>query len=184
VTVARYLIDKGSSRLTIRAFATGMLSAFGHNPTIAVRDFNGEVVFSPESPGDSSLRLDVRADSLEVTDDISSKDRREMERAMNEDVLESARYPRIVYESSSVFLTSAGEGRYRASINGNLSLHGVTETQPVSAQVTLTGDSLRASGELSLSQTAYGIRLVRVAGGALKLKDELKFNFEIVAREG
>jgi hypothetical protein len=41
---------------------------------------------------------------------------------------------------------------------------------------------LRASGEFALKQTDYGIKLVSVAGGALKLKDELKFSFEIVAR--
>jgi polyisoprenoid-binding protein YceI len=184
VSVARYVIDKSSSRFTVRAYATGMLSAFGHNPTIAIRDFNGEVGFSPEAPAQGSLHLEIRADSLEVTDDISGKDRSEMERAMNQDVLESAKYPKIVYESSGVSATAAGEGRYRANINGNLSLHGATEKQPVVAQVTLSGDMLRASGEFTISQAAYGMKLVSVAGGTLKLKDELKFNFEIVAREG
>jgi hypothetical protein len=43
------------------------------------------------------------------------------------------------------------------------------------------GTFLRASGDFSLNQTDYGIKLVSVAGGALKLKDELKFSFEIVA---
>jgi hypothetical protein len=42
---------------------------------------------------------------------------------------------------------------------------------------------LRASGEFLLSQSSYGIKPVSVAGGALKLKDELKFSFEIVARK-
>ncbi len=35
-------------------------------------------------------------------------------------------------------------------MNGNLSLHGVTRTFPVTMQVTLIGDMLRASGEFSL----------------------------------
>jgi hypothetical protein len=41
---------------------------------------------------------------------------------------------------------------------------------------------LRASGDFSLSQSDYAIKPVSVAGGALKVKDELKFDFEIVAR--
>ncbi len=45
------------------------------------------------------------------------------------------------------------------------------------------GDMLRASGEFSLLQSDYGIPLVSVAGGALKVKDELKFTFDIVARK-
>jgi hypothetical protein len=42
---------------------------------------------------------------------------------------------------------------------------------------------LRASGDFALDQTDYNIKLVSVAGGALKLKDELKFSFEILARK-
>jgi hypothetical protein len=42
---------------------------------------------------------------------------------------------------------------------------------------------LRASGDFTLSQSAYSIKPVSVAGGALKIKDELKFSFEIVARK-
>jgi hypothetical protein len=45
------------------------------------------------------------------------------------------------------------------------------------------GDMLRASGEFSLLQTDFGIAPVSVAGGAMKLKDELKFAFNIVARK-
>lgn len=183
MSVPRYVIDKSSSRFTVRAFAAGMLSAFGHNPTIAIRDFNGEVVFAPPTLDQGSLRLEIRADSLEVTGDISGKDRREMESTMKQEVLETSAYPKIVYESAGVSAAPVGEGWYRADIRGRLSLHGETQAQPVTAQVMLNGDTLRASGEFSLSQSSYGIKLVSVAGGTLKLKDELKFNFEIVARE-
>ena len=34
-----------------------------------------------------------------------------------------------------------------------------------------------------LRQSDYGIKPVSFAGGALRLKDELKFNFELVARQ-
>jgi hypothetical protein len=44
-------------------------------------------------------------------------------------------------------------------------------------------DMLRAYGEFSILQSNYGIPLVSVAGGTLKLKDELKFTFDIVARK-
>jgi hypothetical protein len=41
---------------------------------------------------------------------------------------------------------------------------------------------LRASGDFILRQPDYQIKPVSVAGGALKLKDELNFSFEILAR--
>jgi hypothetical protein len=59
----------------------------------------------------------------------------------------------------------------------------VTNDEPVIARVAVFGEMLRASGEFTLSQTDYQIKLVSVAGGALKLKNELKFSFEILARK-
>jgi polyisoprenoid-binding protein YceI len=181
--VGHYLLDKGASRFTVRAFASGMLSALGHNPTFAIRDFTGEASLDTAAPEQASLKIRIRADSLELMDDIKSKDRREMESLMNEKVLESSTYQTIVYESTGISADRLGEGRYRNTVNGNLSLRGVTRSFPVTAQVTVTGDMLRAYGEFSLLQSNYGIPLVSVAGGALKLKDELKFAFDMVARK-
>jgi polyisoprenoid-binding protein YceI len=182
VTTA-YLLDKSSSRFVVRAYATGMLSAMGHNPTIAIRDFTGEAVIDPAAPEKSSLKLEIRADSLEVTDDIKNKDRQEMESAMNQKVLESEKYPAITFEGAATSANQLSEGRFQVQMNGALSLHGATGRVPVTVQVTLMGDMLRASGEFSLLQSNYGIAPVSVAGGALKLKDELKFTFDIVARK-
>ena len=42
---------------------------------------------------------------------------------------------------------------------------------------------IRASGEFSLNQSDYGIKPISVAGGTLKVKDELKFSFDMVARK-
>jgi polyisoprenoid-binding protein YceI len=160
-----------------------MLSAMGHNPTIAIRDFTGEVNFDPAEPGKGTLHLQIRADSLEVTDDIKSADRKDMESAMKQQVLQSAEYSNIIFDAAVASANRLSEGRFQVSLNGTLSLRGATNRAPVTAQVTLLGDVLRASGEFSLLQTDYGIPLVSVAGGALKLKDELKFTFDIVARK-
>jgi polyisoprenoid-binding protein YceI len=181
--VGHYLLDKSASRFTVRAFAGGMLSALGHSPTFAIREFTGEARFDPAAPEHASLRVQVRADSLEVTDEIKSKDRREMESTMNQAVLESAKYPAIAYESAGTSVEQLGDARYKVAVKGNLSLRGVTRGLPVTAQVTVNGNMLRAYGEFSILQSDYGIPLVSVAGGTLKLKDELKLAFDIVARK-
>jgi polyisoprenoid-binding protein YceI len=155
----------------------------GHNPTIAIRDFSGEVNFDPAAPERASLRMEIRADSLEVTDEISGKDRKEMESMMNQKVLESSKFPAITFESAPTSAEQLGEGRYRVTMNGNLLLHGTKRNVPVTTQIALLGEKLRASGEFSILQSDYGIPLVSVAGGSLKLKDELKFTFDIVARK-
>jgi len=154
------------------------LSGLGHNPVVGIRDFSGEASWDPAVPEQASLKLRIRAASLTVENDASEKDRREMERAMQEDVLESARYPEIVFESSA----ASPNGNGRVLIDGHLALHGMTRPQRVPAQLSVTGDLLRAFGDFSVRQTDYRIKLASVAGGALKLKDELKFTFDIVAR--
>ncbi len=178
-----YELDPGVSRFTVRAFASGMFSAFGHNPTLAIRDFGGEAYFSPEELDQARLVMKIKAGSLSVTDNMSDKDRRELERTMNQDVLETSQYPEIVFESSKVSASKAGDGQYFVNLVGTLTLHGVSNNQAVAAQIALTGGMLRAHGEFSILQSAFGIKPVSVAGGALKVKDELKCTFDIVARK-
>jgi polyisoprenoid-binding protein YceI len=178
-----YSIDPGISRFTVRAFASGMFSAFGHSPTLAIRDFDGEASFSPEALDEARLVLKIKAQSLTVTDNMSDKDRRELERTMNEEVLESDRYPDIIFESTKVSASKAADGQFFVNLVGTLTLHGVSNNQAVAAQISLTGDLLRAHGDFTVLQSAYGIKPVSVAGGALKVKDELKCSFDIVARK-
>ena len=68
-------------------------------------------------------------------------------------------------------------------LHGKLTLHGVTRPQKVPARIAVTGDMLRAFGEFSLRQSDYNIKPVSAVGGGLKVKDEVKFTFDIVARK-
>ena len=79
----RYVIDSRASRFTVQAFATGMLARMGHNPTIGIRDFSGEMKFNPDKLEAGGFRLVIKSASLSVQDDISDKDLREIERLMN-----------------------------------------------------------------------------------------------------
>jgi polyisoprenoid-binding protein YceI len=154
----------------------------GHNPKIGIGKFSGEVDFSPDDLQGEGFCLAIEASSLSVQDDISDKDRREIERLMNEQVLEVNKYPDILYQASVASNSSLGASLYSAALNGSLSFHGVTRNQPVTARVAMFGEMLRASGDFTLRQSDYQVKPVVVAGGALKLKDELKFSFEMVAR--
>jgi polyisoprenoid-binding protein YceI len=176
--ITDYLIEAGMSRFTVRGTAGGLLSGLGHNPLVAIPDFAGEAYWDPAEPQKASLRFRIRASSLAVQNDVSDKDRREMQRVMHEEILETDRYPEIVFESTAVSANANG----RAEIDGNLNLHGIKRRERLPAQLAVTGDMLRAFGDFTIRQSDYRIKLASVAGGALKLKDELKFAFDIVAR--
>lgn len=177
-----YVIDTRASRFTVQAFATGLLSAMGHNPKIGIRTFRGDVNFNPDSAEGSGFSLVMEANSLSVLDDVNDKDRREIERMMNEQILEAAKYPEIRYEAPTVTVTRLENSLYSAKLEGTASFHGVTRSEHVNARIAQFGEMLRASGEFTLRQSDYGIKPISVAGGALKVKDELKFSFEMVAR--
>lgn len=181
--LAHYVVDSRASKFTVQAFATGMLSAIGHNPTLGIRTFSGAVNFNPESIEGNGIKLTINASSLSVMDDISDKDRREIERIVNEQVLEVAKFPEIRYECAKASISKIEGAIYSAAVNGNLSFRGVLHGQPVTARIVALGEMVRVSGEFTLRQTDYGIKPISVAGGALKVKDELKFSFEIVARK-
>jgi polyisoprenoid-binding protein YceI len=181
VTV-RYVIDSRVSRFTVQAFAGGLFSALGHNPVIAITEFSGEAQI-PEDLEQASLVVTIEAASLKVVSDMSDKDRLEIERVMHERVLETAGYPEIVYNCFRVSASKTGEGQYWIALNGDLRLHGVTRGLTIPARVTVSGDNLKASGSFSMPQSNYAIELVSVAGGTLKVKDELKCSFEVVAKK-
>jgi polyisoprenoid-binding protein YceI len=141
-----YVVDARSSRFTVQAFASGILSAMGHNPVIGIRTFTGEVEFSPEAAQASSFRLSMKSNSLGVLDDVSDKDRRDIEKMMNEQVLEPARYPDIVYDSSSVSIARIDDALFSANLNGSLTFRGITRNQTIPARIAVFDEMFRASG--------------------------------------
>jgi polyisoprenoid-binding protein YceI len=178
----RFVIDQTASRFTVQAFATGMLSTFGHNPTIGIRDFDGELGFTPESYENAYLRLTLKLATLEVLDEMKRDDRKKLEQTMNGEVLDVEDFPTAQYESKEITVHKPSSGPLSAHVNGELSFHGVTNRQSLDARIGDMGTMLRISGEFTMRQSDYGITPVSFAGGMLRLKDELKFKFELVAR--
>ena len=177
----RYKIDASKSRFIVRAFVEGLFSVFGHDHTIAIREFNGEALFVPGTGDAASLQLTINANSLGVTDNLSEEDRKEIESTMRQEVLETSKYPEIVFRSTSISANKNPDGSYQVKISGNLSLHGVTRNGSIDATVNVDGDTLRAKGQFPLFQTDYKITPVSVAIGAVRVKDELQLSFDIVA---
>ena len=182
--IARYSLAAEESKFTVQAFAEGLFSAFGHDPVIHIRSFTGEVHFVPGSFANPSLRITVDPNSLVVSEEVKAKDRAEIERVMKEEVLETSRFSEIVFTSSNISVNKlAGDG-CRVRVIGDLTLHGMTQKNLwISAEATVSNDSLRAHGDFSLKQTDFGIKPYSAAGGTIKLKNELKFLFDVVGQK-
>ena len=138
---------------------------------------------APDALPPSGFVLTAKADSLAVTGSASATDREEIESRMRQEVLETAANPEITFQSSEITADRIADNWYRLRIAGELRVHGVKKPQLVDAQLRLSEDEIRLSGQCSLSQAAYRIKPVTALGGAIKLKDELKFDFDLVGRK-
>jgi polyisoprenoid-binding protein YceI len=86
-------------------------------------------------------------------------------------VLDAAGHPEIVFRSTDV--EAAGAGSWR--VTGNLTLRGQTRTVVVEVRE----DGEHYVGTSSFKQTEFGIEPVKVAGGAVRVKDEIRIEFNI-----
>jgi len=179
----RFTVDAKASRFSVKAVASGMTAGLGHNPTIAIRDFEGEAEFDRDALDSAALTMRIKAASLSVDEDMNMEDRRTLERIMHQEVLSTSRYPEVLYTTRSAKVTKLAEGSYRIDLTGNLTLRGVTRIQMVSGQVTIGPYSLRATGNFEVRQSNFDIPVPNVAGGLMKIRDDLKFAFYIVARQ-
>jgi polyisoprenoid-binding protein YceI len=179
----RFVIDASPSRFTVQAFATGLLSSFGHNPTLAIRDFEGEINCVPGTYENASVRVAVRTGAIEVLDEMKRSDQLKLVQEMNDKVLAVDRFPAASYESKAITVQHLDTDRFQAHVAGDLSFHGVTRFHAFDVRIASIGATLRVSGEFSLRQSDYDIKPVSFAAGALRLKDEVKFRLELIARK-
>jgi YceI-like domain len=164
-------VDTHRSVITIHVGKAGVFSAAGHEHWVSASIASGEIV----DTGARSVNFSVDAQRLKVKPDskVNAKDEAEIQETMQQKVLESGKYPRIEFRSSSI--AENGSGSWK--VTGGLTLHGVTKTIVVSVQQ--TGDAY--TGDVRIRQTDFDIQPIRVAGGAVKVKDELDIHFEIYA---
>jgi polyisoprenoid-binding protein YceI len=178
----RYRIDARQSGFIVQAFATGLLSFVGHNPTFAVQRYGGEIQFAKGDTEVESMLVMIQAETISLLDEMSEKDTREIENAMHGEILETKRFPEIAFVSKDVSLRQISDGRFAVTANGSLSLHGESRPQTIKAEAEISGDKIRAEGEFTLSQSDFNIKQTKALGGTLKVKDDVKISFDISAQ--
>jgi|SRR5215831_7284557 len=178
-----YRLTPEGSRFTVQAFAGGLLSFLGHSPTFAIRDFRGAVWSDTGLIDDARLEVVVRTDSLKVIGDLAPRDREEIERRLREEVLETDRFPEVMYQGTEVSASRMAAGRYRLRIGGQVSLRSVTNFLQVEAGLTIFPDDIRLAGEFALRPSDYGVKPVTAFGGAIQLKDHLRFAFDLLGHK-
>src|SRR5215467_7090050 len=112
----QYKIDPKASQFTVQAFASGLISAVAHSPKIAIRKWTADVSFIPDTAADAKLRVAVVSNSLEVLDNLRDSDRSELHKVMYDEVLETRKFPEVVFESSSIGVERLKENLNRVNV--------------------------------------------------------------------
>jgi len=163
-------IDVRRSTITIHVGKAGIFSGAGHTHEVSAPIASG--VFNDLSAPRVEFKVDAAKMEVKPDSKLSSQDQAQVQRDMQEKVLESAKYPEIMFRSSRAETSATGQWR----VEGTLSLHGVS--RPVSMNVQRNGEAY--TGRVVIRQTDFGIKPITVAGGTVKVKNELEIAFQII----
>ena len=177
-----YKVNASKSNFIVKVGTAGLLGGLGHNHTIKITNFNGEAKVNPDALEQSSLTLNVETADMRVIDtDISDADRKEVQSTMLEKVLETGRFSTSSFRSTKVVGVQRNGNDAKLTLEGELNLHGIQKHISIPMTVSMNGKELRARGEIGLKQTDYKIEPVSAGLGAVKVKDEVRLSFDIVA---
>lgn len=166
-------IDLKRSTVTVRVFKSGLFRAFADDHVIEAPLAEGSL----DDSGTPAVRIAIDERGMRVLDPgLSPNDRREVQtRMLGPEVLDAGRFPRIRFRSVAIQRGDAD----RWSVRGELELHG--QTRPVTVNV--VRELGHYKGSTSLKQSEFGITPISLAGGTVKVKDEMKIDFDIVTTE-
>jgi polyisoprenoid-binding protein YceI len=172
----RYRLGPDSGHLLLRTGREGLGSRVGHDLTIEVTDWSGQVDVPDTGPADATVTARIELASLTVREGtggakpLTDQDRR--------DIVDNARrtlgvdrHPAATFESQQVVVGSDG-----GTIRGTLTLHGTAA--PVEVRVTAVGPD-RYRGSAVVRQTAYGIKPYSAFLGALKVRDNIEVEIDV-----
>jgi polyisoprenoid-binding protein YceI len=170
-----YHVDP-SSRLVVKTGKSGLFGFAGHSHVIRARAVSGKLVYHPEEAR-SYLRLELPTDSLEVLTPPDTAEIRKVTAAMRTEVLHVDRYPRMTFTADSL---SARSGKMELQLA--LTMEATTRKVPVTADVTIGADTIRATGTFTAKQTDFGIKPFSGGpAGTVKVADRVTFCFDLVA---
>jgi polyisoprenoid-binding protein YceI len=106
---------------------------------------------------------------------VSQSERSQIQSTMlGPKVLDSEKFQEIRFRSTKI--EQAGAGKW--NVQGDLTLHGQTHAVTVKVE----GEHGHYRGSAVLKQTDFGMTPIRIGGGSIKVKDEVRVEFEILGK--
>jgi polyisoprenoid-binding protein YceI len=172
---ATWSLTADNGELHILTGVTGRAAKMGHRLTMAMQSWLASVDWKNGEPTHAELTVDV--DSLEVLKGeggLTPLGGPEKGIARNNALksLDAKKFPQIRFSSDDIAKT---DNRYR--MTGSVEIHGTTRPQVVDLLVENTGDTWNLSTQVRLTQTDFGVKLISLFMGSMKVADELTVDF-------
>jgi hypothetical protein len=166
-------IDTQRSTVTVRVFKSGLFRAFADDHIVQAPLVEGSI----DDSATPHVQIVIDARRMSVLDPgLSAKDRQEVQaRMLGAEVLDVNRFQWISFHSVAVQRLDAGGWLVRGELDLHGRIHGVlVNVKPVRGHYT---------GSVTVRQSDFGIVPISVAGGTVKVKDEIVIDFDIVATD-
>lgn len=156
------------SNITIHVGKSGLFSGFAHAHTISA-----PIATAAIDPKSKTATITVLTREMKVLDPgVSEKDRAEIQATMlGPKVLDTQKFPEIRFTSTRIGQTAP----QRFRVIGNLQLHGETRR----LEFPVSGTPEHYAGKTTLKQSDFGIQPISLAGGMIKVKDEVEIEFDV-----
>jgi polyisoprenoid-binding protein YceI len=189
ISGARYRVEPRDSELRILVYKAGTMAALGHDHVIVNRALAGWATFDGQAStasfsltvptsaflvDDAGARAEEGADFAEVvTDEAKSGTLRNM---LSPALLDAAEFPEITVRSVTV---RQAQDALEATVSVTVAGHESTLEVPFTLD--RSAGRLDGSGSLTVRQSTLGLTPYSVMLGALRVQDDLRVKFKIVA---
>jgi polyisoprenoid-binding protein YceI len=157
----------GRGQFRVYANAGGLFGAFAHDHVIEAQKIEGCADVEK-----NSVKVTFKTAGLKVLDPKEkAEDREKVQKNMETEVLRVSEYPEIVFQSTGM------EGTL---LKGNLTIRGKTQPVAIPVKITKAADgTYEVKGEYKVKQTDFGIQPIKLMGGTVRVKDEVRTEFDL-----
>lgn len=176
-----YTMNAAQSQITLTLTQEGALRKIHPLHHVAAKSFSGRIHL-PTDETKTVVELDADTKSfVNIDTDMKDFEKSGFHKVLHGEVLRSEQFPAIKFRSVSVTNIQKSGNNRSFTLNGDLTLRGVTRRVAFPVKVTLQGNQLRATGEENIKQSDFGITPYSGGLGTIKIGDQLNVSFTIVA---
>ncbi len=190
--VTIYRIDPRTSDVRLLVYRDGVLSTFGHNHVVSLKEFTGTIHLRPKLV-QSRVELEIPVDRL-VVDDAAARRQEGPDFAsepspddaagtrtnmLSHALLNAAQFPAIKVTGTSGLV----DDKNSALLDLSVQIVGRDIKLTIPATLKLGGDQLEASGEVEISHKQLGLKPFSALLGSLRVAENMKLKYSIRARK-